>query len=240
MSLLALAMPAGPSGFGYSSTAEQVTAGLDLTGRRYLVTGCNSGLGAETMRVLCLRGATVLGAARTLDKAQAACDAAPGLAVPLACELSEPASAAACVAACIDKLDTQGAALDAIICNAGIMALQKRKVKHGLELQFLTNHVGHFILVTGLLDSLASKGRVVVLSSAAHKQAPNQGIRFDDLACQSWYSPWGAYGQSKLANLLFVRQLAGRLAGSGKVALAVHPGVIATSLTRHLKPLAVA
>lgn len=222
---------AGPSGFGYNSTAEQVSAGLDLSGRRFLVTGCSSGLGAETMRVLALRGGTVVGAARTMDKAQAACQGV-ARAVPVACELSEPAH----VAACVEALRAEAAPLDAIICNAGIMALPERTLKHGYELQFLTNHIGHFILVTGLLDQLADDGRVVMLSSGAHKRAPPQGVVLDDLACERQYTPWGAYGQSKIANLLFARELARRFVGSSKVANGVHPGVIATNLGRHMSP----
>lgn len=233
MSLPALLKSNGPSGFGYGSSAEDVTEGLDLAGKRILLTGCNSGIGAETLRVLGMRGASVIGAARTDDKAEKACAGAPGRHMPVACELSEPAS----VQACVDAVRAQGQPLDAIICNAGIMALPQREVKHGLELQFLTNHIGHFILVTGLLDRLAEGGRVVVLSSAAHKQAPKQGIRLDDLGCERWYSSWGAYGQAKLANLLFARELARRLDG-GRVANGVHPGVIATGLTRYMNPVA--
>jgi WW domain-containing oxidoreductase len=110
-------------------------------------------------------------------------------------------------------------------------------VKHGLELQFLTNHVGHFLLVTGLLDKLALDGRVVVLSSDAHRAAPRGGIDFDNLAGERGYSGWQAYGRSKLANLLFAKQLARRFRGSKRVANAVHPGVIATNLDRHMNPL---
>lgn len=96
MSLISFLKGRGPSGFGSSSTAEEVTEGLDLTGRTYLVTGCNSGLGLETARVLTLRGATVLGLARTVEKAQGAGEQVPGELVPYACELSEPSSARAC------------------------------------------------------------------------------------------------------------------------------------------------
>jgi NAD(P)-dependent dehydrogenase (short-subunit alcohol dehydrogenase family) len=108
-------------------------------------------------------------------------------------------------------------------------------VQHGLELQFLTNHIGHFLLVTGLLDTLTADGRVVMLSSSAHQQAYSQGIRLDDLDAAKGYSSWGAYGQSKLANLLFARELAKRLP-AGQTANSVHPGVIATNLVRHMLP----
>jgi WW domain-containing oxidoreductase len=111
-------------------------------------------------------------------------------------------------------------------------------VLHGQELQFLTNHVGHFLLVTGLLDRLADDGRVVVLSSTAHRNAPREGICFDDLSLAKRYSPWASYGQSKFANLLFAKELARRLQGTRKTANAVHPGVIATNLARHMNPIA--
>jgi WW domain-containing oxidoreductase len=108
----------------------------------------------------------------------------------------------------------------------------------GYELQFFTNHIGHFLLVTGLLDTLAEKGRVVMLSSAAHGSAPPEGIQFDNLSGDRGYTPWMAYGQSKLANLLFAKELSQRLAGTGKTANAVHPGVIATNLTRSMPKIA--
>ncbi len=224
----------GPTGFGYSSTAEQVSAGISLAGKTILVTGCNSGLGEEACRVLALRGARVLGTARTLEKAAAACARLPGAAVGYACELSDPASVRACVAAIV----RDGHRLDAIVCNAGIMALPKLVQAHGFELQFFTNHIGHFMLVTGLLDQLTDDGRVVMLSSSAHTGAPAAGIEFDNLSGERAYVPWTAYGQSKLANLLFAKELQRRFAGTGKTAYAVHPGVIATNLGRSMGAVA--
>ena len=229
MSLIGLVLPKGRNGFGYNSTAEDVTNGLSLKGRNILVTGCNSGLGLETARVLALRGARVLGTARTVQKANDAFAGKPGSFTGLACELSQPAS----VRACVEAVRNEGVKLDAIICNAGIMALPKLEQAFGYELQFFTNHIGHFILVTGLLDTLADDGRVVMLSSAAHKMAPEVGIEFDNLSGSKGYKSWTAYGQSKLANLLFAKELARRLAGTKKTANAVHPGVIRTNLTRH-------
>lgn len=234
MSLYGLLKGKGPSGFGYGSTAEEVTEGLDLSGRTILLTGCNSGLGLETLGVLSKRGARVLAAARTEDKARAACKGAPSPTLPLACELSDPAS----VRACVEAVGRDGATLDAIICNAGIMALPELEQAFGYELQFFTNHIGHFILVTGLLDRLAADGRVVMLSSAVHTRAPAEGIQFDNLSGERGYSAWAAYGQSKLANLLFAKELARRFGDSGRVANAVHPGVIATNLGRHLPGVA--
>jgi WW domain-containing oxidoreductase len=229
MSLLSLFKTHGPSGFGYQSTAEDVTSGLSLTGRTILITGCNSGLGLEAMRVLSLRGAHVIGAARTLAKATEACASVVGLATPVACDLADPASVRACVA-----IVRQGAQLDAIIANAGIMAPPRLNQAFGYELQFFTNHIGHFLLVTGLLDRLADQARVVALSSSAHRYAPNGGIQFDNLSGDKGYSPWRAYGQSKLANLLFAKELARRFSGTGKTANAVHPGVIKTNLFRSI------
>jgi len=236
MSLLAVLKGKGENGFGYGTTAEEATAGVDLTGKTVLVTGCTVGLGLETTRVLHKRGAHVIAAARTADKASAAITAAgaAGRATPVACELSEPSSVRACAAAVRDS----GRRLDAIVCNAGIMALPELQQKHGYELQFLTNHIGHFLLVTGLLDQLTSDARVVMLSSGAHKQAPAAGIEFDNLSGERGYRPWKAYGQSKLANLLFASELSRRFVGTARVAFAIHPGVIRTELVRHLSPFA--
>lgn len=218
----------GANGFGYASTAEEVSEGVDLTGKSFLITGVNSGLGQETARVLAMRGATVLGAARTEEKAREACASFAG-AVPVACELGDPDS----VRSAIAKVKEQGS-LAGLIANAGIMALPKRELLHGQEKQFYVNHVGHFQLVTGLLDSVADDGRIVILSSSAHGMAPKGGIQFDDLTFEQGYKGWTAYGQSKLANLLFAKELSRRLEGKGPVANACHPGVIATNLGRHM------
>lgn len=224
----------GASGYGYASTAEEVTEGLDLRGRNILITGVGSGLGQESARVLARRGARILGAARSLEKAKAACRELGPMAIPLACELSDPAS----VRGCIAQVATMGHPLDVLLCNAGIMALPKRELLHGQELQFFTNHIGHFMLVTGLLDHLTATGRVVMLSSDAHNMAPKEGIRFEDLTFKNGYRPWTAYGQSKLANMLFARTLAHRFQGTGRTANSLHPGVIATNLGRHMNIVA--
>lgn len=230
MSILGLLKGDGKSGFGYDSTTTDVTAGLDLAGRTILVTGCNSGLGQETLSALCGRGARVIGAARTLEKATAACGRVSGETFPVACDLSEPVSVRAAVA----SVNLMGYALDAIIANAGIMAPPTLQQKYGYELQFLTNHIGHHLLITGLLDQLADAGRVVMLSSSLHRRAPRDGIEFDNLSGEKGYAAWSAYGQSKLANLLFARCLATRLPKPGQTANAVHPGVVVTNLQRHL------
>lgn len=234
MSLLSIFKGNGPSGFGYGSTAEQVTAGLDLHGKTYLLTGCAAGLGKETMRVLSLRGAYVIATARTAERAETARVAVGAGGTALACDLAEPES----VRACITGVRALGRPLDAIICNAGVMALPELQTQRGYELQFFTNHVGHFMLVTELLDTLTPNGRVVMVSSDAHKGAPREGIELDNLDGSKGYGAWRAYGQAKLANLLFAKQLAKRLHGTARVANALHPGVIATDLWRHMNPVA--
>ena len=239
MSILARLKGKGPNGLGYASTALQATAGVELRGRTMLVTGCSSGLGRETIRVLALRGARVIATARTLDKARAACADLAGQGdhgglVPLACDLSEPGSVRACVAA----VERQDGPLDVLVCNAGIMALPRLTQKFGYELQFLTNHIGHFMLVNGLRNRMTAEGRIVVVASAAHRRAPRAGIELDNLSGARGYAPWKAYGQSKLANILFTKELARRAGDGGRTANALHPGVIDTNLNRSLPAVA--
>lgn len=224
----------GPSGFGYGSTAEQVTDGLSLAGRTYLVTGSTSGIGRETARVLALRGARVIGTARTLERAERACATLAGDAMPVACELSDPGS----VRACAESIARRGISLSGIVCNAGIMALPSFERAHGYELQFFTNHIGHFILVTNLLGALSPDARVVMVSSSMHRRAPAAGVDFDNLRGEKSYSAWEAYGRSKFANVLFAKQLARRFSGSARTANALHPGVIRTELQRHMPRVA--
>jgi NAD(P)-dependent dehydrogenase (short-subunit alcohol dehydrogenase family) len=232
MSLVSLLKGNGPSGYGYGTTAEVVTQGITLKGKNFLVTGSTSGLGIETVRVLAQRGARVFATGRSKEKVVSALGRMPGVVVPLECELSDPKS----VRGCVSAVKSEGMKLDGIIANAGVMALPTLELVHGYERQFFTNHIGHFLLVTGLLDALADKARVVMLSSAAHNMAPKAGIEFDNLAGQRSYSPWAAYGQSKLANLLFAKQLAKRLVneGSSVTSNAVHPGVIISGLQRSM------
>jgi NAD(P)-dependent dehydrogenase (short-subunit alcohol dehydrogenase family) len=232
MSLFGMLKPNGPNGFGYGSTAEDVTAGVSLAGKTVLVTGCNSGLGLETIRVLRMRGADVIGTARTVEKAEAAgaTTSGPGSFRGLACELSDAAS----IRGCVDAVRGLGTELDVIVANAGIMALPKLEQAYGWELQFFTNHIGHFMLVTGILGELAPDGRVVITSSDAHKAAPRGGIAFDNLRGERSYAPWKFYGQSKIANILFAKELARRFAGTKQTANALHPGVIQTNLGRSM------
>jgi WW domain-containing oxidoreductase len=232
MSFIAWFKRKGPSGFGHASTAEDVTAGLDLTGRRILITGCNSGIGFESLKTLGARGATLYAAARTTEKAAEAARLAAVAATPVALELDDPAS----VRAAITTLRA-GPPLDVLLLNAGIMALPRAELVHGLERQFFTNHIGHFMLATGLLDHLGPTARVVLVSSSAHKFSVKGGIDFDNLDASKGYSSFRFYGQSKLANVLFARELARRFAGTDRRAFAVHPGVIRTNLGRHMNPV---
>ncbi len=224
-------VPVGP--FGRDSTADEVTAGLDLTGRTVLITGATSGLGYESMRVLASRGAHVLGTGRTLEKAREACAGISGRTTPLALELSEFDS----VVACAEAVRALGVALDVLICNAGIMELPTLEQVNGIERHFVVNHLGHFLLTARLLPELraAPRGRVVVLSSGqATRNVPEGGIQFDRLSGAGWYTPQLGYGHSKLANALFVREFPHRLAGLRVTANAVQPGVILTNLGRHM------
>jgi len=229
MSLLSRLKAPQPNGFGYGSTADDVTRGLDLSSHTILLTGCAAGLGRETLLALSARGARVVATARSEAQAREACSGVAAPALPLACDLANPSS----VRACSEAVRQQAPRLDAIICNAGIMALPQLTRAYGYELQFFTNHVGHFLLVTGLLDRLAEHGRVVVVSSNAHRRPPREGIQFDNLSGDRHYDPLEMYGQSKLANLLFSSELARRLP-RGQNSNALHPGVIATSLGRSL------
>lgn len=221
------------SRFGPESTAEEVTADIDLTGRTALVTGATSGLGLETMRVLALRGARVIATGRTLDKAREACAKVSGTTTPIALELERWDS----VAAAAEQVRALGMPIDMLICNAGIMALPKLEQAYGLEKQFVVNHLGHFILVHRLLDQVRSapQGRIVAVSSLGYRWAPAAGIEFDNLSGERDYQPNKMYGQSKLANALMTLELSQRLAGTTTTANAVHPGVINTNLGRHFE-----
>jgi NAD(P)-dependent dehydrogenase (short-subunit alcohol dehydrogenase family) len=224
-------VPVGP--FGADSTAEEVTTGIDLSGKTALVTGCNSGIGYETMRVLALRGAHVLGAARTPQKAEDACNSVAGQTTPVVIELTEFDT----IVAAANQIRAMNTPIDMLICNAGVMELPELEQVNGIEKQFYINHLGHFVLVNQLLPQImaAPQGRVVNVSSGrATGNAPDEGIQFDNLAGERDYDPGKAYGQSKLANVLFTLELARRLDGSYATANALRPGVIPTNLGRHL------
>ena len=216
--------------FNFHSTAEEVTHGLDLTGQTFVVTGSNSGLGKESIRVLALRGASIIACARTVEKAQLTMDELGIQGTPIACDLANLESVSGAVKA-IQALNTP---IQCIIANAGIMALPTLHQIHGYELQFFTNHVGHFHFVTGLVNSLTDNGRVVVLSSRAHAYARRYGMEMNNLSGEHDYNDWRMYGRSKLANILFAKTLNKRFVGTNKRANSVHPGVIKTNLGRHV------
>jgi len=218
--------------FNKESTGEEVTQGLDLSGKTVLITGANSGLGYETMRVLAMRGAHIIAIARNMEKAQKACDSIEGKTTPVACELTDFNS----IVACTDTIKGLKQPIDVLICNAGIMELPELEQVYGIEKQFVVNYLGHFILTNRLLDQVkaADQGRIVMLSSGRYKAAPPEGIQFDNLSGKNGYDPLMAYGQSKLAIALFSQELSRRLEGTTVTSNSVLPGVIMTNLGRHL------
>lgn len=223
--------PLPTSPFNSQATAEDVTRGLDLRDHTVLITGCNSGLGLETTRALASRGAHIIGVARSKAKAEAAGRATGASMTPVACDLSDLES----VVACAEDVRRTGRPIDVLMCNAGIMALPELQQRYGLELQFVTNHLGHFVLVNRLLEQVkaAVAGRVVMVSSLGHYTTVPGGINFDNLSGEKRYVPFEFYGQSKLANLLMSNELARRLEGSRATSNAIHPGIIHTPLMRH-------
>jgi NAD(P)-dependent dehydrogenase (short-subunit alcohol dehydrogenase family) len=225
---------AGP--FGAQSTADDVLEGVDLGGKRILVTGVSAGLGAETARALTAHGACVVGAARDLGKAQAATEAARAEAANGGgLELVElDLASLASVRACADRLVAAGEVFDVVIANAGVMATPFGKTADGFETQFGTNHLGHFVLVNRIADLLKPGSRLVNLSSAGHRFAnvDLEDPNFD----RTPYAEFVAYGRSKTANILFAVEFDRRHNARGVRATAVHPGVIATELGRHMTP----
>lgn len=225
------------SRFDENSTAEDVTEGLDLAGKLAVVTGCTSGIGFETMRVLAKRGAHVVGTSRSLERAQDACRQVVGITSPVQLDLGDFDS----VARCADDILTLRSPIDMLVCNAGYRGGgNERQLIGGVEKHFVINHLGHFILVNRLLARLyiAEQGRVVMVSSrVAYRDAPAEGILFDNLSMAGAYSDSLAYGQSKLANALFSLKLADLLRGTRITSNALHPGVISTELARNLNPL---
>jgi NAD(P)-dependent dehydrogenase (short-subunit alcohol dehydrogenase family) len=225
------------SPFGHHSTAEQVTEGLDLTGKMALITGSNSGIGLETARVLALRGAHVVALARTQQKAEAACAALTaagirGQLTPRACELTDYDSLVGCARA----VEALKAPLDILICNAGLNVPTLEQV-NGIEKHFAVHHLSHFILVNRLLHRVkaAPQGRIVIVSSMMYQQAPPLGIDFDNLSGDRAPYEWTTmYGQSKLANGLFARELARRLAGTKATANVLHPGIVPGTNINHV------
>lgn len=232
MSLWSRVTGVGPSGFGYGSTAEEVVQDLDLTDRSFVVTGVTSGIGAETGRVLLQKGARVFGLGRSRDAIIMALGGPAPKLIPIQADLVDLES----LKAAASEICAQGP-VDAIIDNAGIMALPKLELVHGYERQFFTNHVAHFALTRLCLDALTDHGRIVMVSSEAHRAAPREGIDFDNLRGERRYRAWTAYGRSKLANILFAFELGRRLREPTMMAHAVHPGVIHTQLARYMSPI---
>lgn len=222
------------STFDADSTAEEVTSGLDLSGKLAVVTGCTSGIGRETLRVLALRGAYVVGTSRDLQKAEVVCKQTVGLTTPVQLDLGDLES----VVRCAEAIVSLRTPIDMLICNAGYHGGGgQRELLNGVEKHFAINHLGHFVLVNRLLGRLflAFQGRVVIVASrAAFVGAPTAGIQFDDLRFRQEYSDAEAYGHSKLANVLFSLALAKNLRGTRITSNALHPGVIDTNITRHV------
>ncbi len=219
--------------FGFTSTAAEVIAGVDLTGKRAIVTGASSGIGVETARALADAGAAVTLAVRNIEAGERVAaeireGTGNGAVTVGALDLSDLSSVRAFVAAWSGPLDI-------LVNNAGVMAIQELTLSSsGHEMQFATNHLGHFALALGLHDSLAAatSARIVSVSSGGHLRSP---VVFDDIdyAFRD-YDPFGAYGQSKTANVLFAVEATRRWAPEGIFVNALMPGGIATPLQRHL------
>jgi len=216
--------------FGKHTEALEVARGVSLAGKTAIVTGASSGIGVETARVLALAGAHVVLAVRSMAAGRAVADTLPNASV-LELDLTDLASVRAFVVA-FRKRDVP---LDLLVNNAGVMATPRGTTKQGIELQVGTNHVGHFLLTRLLERTLAPEARIVNVSSALHRRGRGERLLTtltDDPRYEKRrYVPFDAYGDSKLANVLFTRALAKRLP---QPALSLHPGVIKTNLTRSM------
>ena len=218
--------------FGAQSSADQVIAGIDLTGKHIVVTGCNSGIGFATMSALAANGAHVIGLARSIDLARAACARAAPSSTAVACDLTDFRSIGAAVA----KIRELGVSLDAIVANAAIAQLPKRETRYGVEMHFLTNYLGHFVLLNELVDNVRTGvGRIVIVGAAVREQrGPEAGIMFDNLDGGKYYNATAFYRQSKLASALYAKELSRRLSGRSICVNSLHPGATrSTRLHRH-------
>jgi len=220
--------------FNAASTTDEVLAGVDLSGKRVLVTGVSAGLGVETARVLAAHGAQVVGTARDLAKAERATQvvrdqAANGGGIELVeLDLASLAS----VRAAADKLVADGRSFDVVIANAGVMATPLGHTVDGFETQFGTNHLGHFVFVNRIASLIKDGGRLVNLASSGHRYAD---VDLDDPNFEhTAYEPMVAYGRSKTANILFAVEFDRRHKDRGVRATALHPGGIQTELGRHI------
>src|ERR1700675_4188152 len=223
--------------FGATSTTDDVLSGVNLKGKRILVTGVSAGLGVETAHSLAAHGAQVVGAARDLNKAKAATeqvrkDAATngGSFELVELDLANLKS----VRACADRLLAKGEPFDVVIANAGVMATPFGHTADGFETQFGTNHLGHFVLVNRIAGLIRAGGRLINLSSSGHRYS---NVDLEDPSFEHTpYDPFVAYGRSKTANILFAVAFDKRHRGQGVRAAAVHPGGIRTELDRHIDP----
>lgn len=220
--------------FGATSTTDEVLEGIDLSGKRILVTGVSAGLGVETARALAAHGAQVVGAARDLAKARTATQvvrdqAANGGGLEL---IELDLASMASVRAAADALVADGRPFDLVVANAGVMATPFGKTTDGFETQFGTNHLGHFVFVNRIASLLKAGSRLVNLASAGHRFSD---VNLDDPNFETTeYTPFGAYGRSKTANVLFAVEFDRRHKDRGVRAAAVHPGGIQTELGRHM------
>ena len=225
------------SRFGAETTASEVAEGIDLGGKLALVTGGSSGLGQETARVLAARGAHVIVTARNRSKGEAVAEEIRRSTNNPCVEVEElELGSMKNIRAFADRFLARHPALHLLIDNAGVMACPFGKTEDGIELQFGSNHVGHFLLTCLLAPALrkAAPSRIVSVSSRGHQMSP---VVFDDIQFERRpYDKWQAYGQSKTANVLFAVGLERRLASRGVHALALHPAGIITELGRHLEP----
>jgi NAD(P)-dependent dehydrogenase (short-subunit alcohol dehydrogenase family) len=220
--------------FDADTTTDELLEGADLSGTVVLVTGASAGIGLETTRALATHGATVIAAVRNVAKAEAAlAEVGIGAVHDVTIEEVDLASLAS-VRAFTDRITGAYDHLDLLIANAGLMACPQGKTADGFDLQFGTNHLGHFVLVNRLVPLVlaAGSGRIVVLSSSAHRSGE---VDLDDPNFETTpYNEWAAYGRSKTANAQFAAELDRRLASKGVRAASVHPGAVDTELFRHL------
>src|ERR1700686_2708019 len=223
--------------FGATSTTDDVLSGVNLKGKRILVTGASAGLGVETARSLAAHGAQVVGAARDLNKAKAATEQVrkDALANGGSFELVELDLAnLKSVRACADALLASGKPFDVVIANAGVMATPLGYTADGFETQFGTNHLSHFVLVNKIASLIRDGGRLINLSSAGHRYS---NVDLDDPNFEhTTYEPFVAYGRSKTANILFAVAFDKRHRDRGVRAAPVHPGGIKTELGRYVEP----
>lgn len=222
--------------FGTKFTTDDVLAGVNLGGKRVLVTGVSAGLGIETARALVAHGAHVVGAARDIAKAQEATSevrlqAANGGQLEL---IELDLASLKSVRRCTDMLLADGRPFDAVIANAGVMRTPFGHTADGFEMQFGTNHLGHFLLANRIASLIAPGGLLICVSSAGHRYSD---VDLDDPNFErTVYDPIAAYGRSKTANVLFAVEFDRRHKSKGVRAAAVHPGGILTELGRHLAP----